>query len=566
MRFELLKAYYESQEYVDKLKWRAGVLQEMQRDEAGARKWFGRFMDGSPEGVIEFIEAFGYVKIPEFNNAIKPFFLFPYQKRIITHIVNAENSNQEHEILCDKPRGMGVTWINVWVLIHHWLFKKEWSAFVLSRTESEVDDGTSLPDGAIFGKIRWSLNRMPQWMQPPGFMPKGKKGTSTDMTLKLINPAMNSSIIGSSTNANAGRSRRYSYIMIDEAFFVENFETLYAALQSVSRIKVFISTVVPGIRFKKFKELAEQQGDYITLTWRDHPFKDIQWYNEMLKKAEFNEEVMKEVEPSYKVSKSSQYYPEIDQSKLAPLRYNSQLPLFASMDIGKGDLTVIIFYQYDGQYVYVISAYANKQKPLKWYMPFFAWWSFGDLAAAPTAMTDQILQLNDDTEGRRYNEWQIKYINRLKRMKKPIAYFGERAHTNRVMPLNRSVADELRVPPYRIKLLVNNKGTEFKPRRLAAQKLLPMTIFNSDIAEPYVLKLYDAISNSRYAKAANATSPESAEKPVHDAEISDYRAAYENFAVNFGRIIRHTARNDPDYRQKVAGNPFVKAMLAMLAK
>lgn len=560
MRFELLEQYYKSDEYFNKLKARAKILKDMEESEAQHAYWMDRFANTGFAGVILFIEVFAFVKIPEYNNAIKPFFLFPYQKDSIKHIVNAEDDNQDHEILMDKPRGMGITWILVWIMIHHWIFKKEWTAFVLSRTETEVDDGTRLPDNSIFGKIRWSIARLPLWLRPNGFELKDKKGTPTDSNLRILNPQTNAAIIGSSTNANAGRSRRYSFVFMDEAFFVENFMTVYNALQSVSRIKIFVSTVVPGTKFKKLQQMAKQKGDYLSLTWKQHPFKDKQWYDEQMAKAEFNEDILKEIEPSYVISKSSQYYPEISQARLMPLTYTSTLPLYASMDIGKGDMTVIIFYQYDGELIYVISAYANKQRPLDWYMPFIAWWCFADVALAASAMNGPISAIDYS----KYNDFQKKFMAHYRPWKKPIAYFGERAHKNRVMPLNKSVADSLIASPYRIRLLVNNMGTEFKPRRLATAKLLPRTIFNSDPSEPYVQELYDALMNSQYAKAENATSPEAGEKPIHTKEIADYRSAFENFSVNFARIIRHHASSDIEYKKKVSGSPFLKGMLGML--
>lgn len=564
MRYELLDNYYKGEEYTRKLKRRIEILSEMRDNPERHAYWCWQFANTGADGVILFLEVCASIKIPEYNNQIKPFFLFDYQKRVINKISEDEADNQDHDILIDKPRGMGITWIIVWMQIHHWLFNKEWTGFDLSRTESEVDDGTALPDGSIFGKTRWALARLPSWIKPIGFLPKLKKGTSTDSNLKLINPDINSSLTGSSTNANAGRSRRYSWTFVDEAFFVENFQMVYAALQSVSRIKIFVSTVIPGTRFKKFKDLAESRGDYISLTWRDHPFKDQQWYNEQLPKAEFNEDIMREIEPSYVVSKSQQYYPEIMQAKLEQLVYNANLPLYASIDIGKGDMTVIIFYQFDGETIYVISAYGNKQKALPWYMPFFAWWTFGEFAQPASAMRDQVLAIEDMVEGRKYNEFQRRFISHMMAWKKPIAYFGEVAHRQRVMPLNKSVADYLQAAPYRIRLLVNTKGVEFKPRRLATQALLPRTVFNNDPGEPYVTELYDALMNSRYAKALNATSADAGEKPVHDPEVADYRAAFENFSVNFARIIRHKAKSDPGYREKARGSNFVRGILGLL--
>jgi len=65
--------------------------------------------------------------------------------------------------------------------------------------------------------------------------------------------------------------------------------------------------------------------------------------------------------------------------------------------------------------------------------------------------------------------------------------------------------------------------------------LIPKMVFNQN--EDGALRVYDALMQSRYSNQLRTTSENL--KPVHDAEIADFRAAAENFAVNFGRIIRN---------------------------
>lgn len=511
MRYELLKNYYEGPEYLAKLRARAQALDLMSSDPLMRARMI---LDVYSTDPIAFIETFGCVKIPEYEGATKPFFLFEYQKRILLRLQEAEISNLDYEFLIDKPRGMGLTWILLWYMYWRWLFKPQWSGFLLSRTEAEVDDGSTLPDGSLFGKLRWMISKTPSFMLPEGFTPKGKKGTTTDMALRLVNPAIGSSLIGSTTNANAGRSRRYSFILVDECFSIEHFQAVWRALQSVARMKVFISTVKSGKMTQDFRDMVEKAGNYISLKWKDHPFKDQIWYDEMLKKSEYDPEVMKEVEVNYAINPRSQYYPEIAKAEVLPeILYDRGKPLYVSLDIGRQDLTVLIWYQFDGMYHKVIECYANRNRPIEWYAPFLN----------PT------LPYNPD----KYTPPQIERLKRVRAWAKPVAYFGEEAHNHKVMPLNSSPAMEF--IRFGIRLMWNNNAIKYEPRRLATSLLLPRTKFNGK--SEYVMTLYDAITNSRYTNAA--VSKDSAKKPVHDEEIADYRSALENYMVNITRVFRN---------------------------
>jgi hypothetical protein len=469
---------------------------------------------------IEFIETFAWVVIPEFNNSVKPFFLFPYQKKIVTKIWEAELSGLEHEILIDKPRGMGLTWTLVWYQIWRWLFTPNWGGFNLSRSESEVDDGTFDPGSSIFGKYRWGIQHLPSWLLPEGFVPKGKKGTTTDMMLRITNPQLSSSLIGSTTNQNAGRSRRYAFTFIDECFAIEHFSSVYRALQSVSRVKVFVSTVKSGRVYQEFKNLCETAGNYISLTWKDHPFKDKQWYEEQLKKAEFDPEVMKEIEVDYAVNIKSQYYPEVRQAKtLYDVQYNRDKPLYVSLDFGTQDRTVLIFSQFDGMYLNILECVSNSRKNLDWYVPF---------------LNPSIVENPDH-----YTPLYKGILKKIQTWNKPTAYFGEAAHFMKVMPLNRSIADEL--IKYGIRLICNNYAVKHEPRRHATSLMLPRTVFN--FSSDGVTELYDSISNSRYADSMRGTSKESHMKPVHDDVIADFRSSFENLCVNIPRIFRNQRKD-----------------------
>jgi len=535
MRYELLDAYYSSEEYLQKLRARVENLREMHQNEFLRSE---RLFDIYSVDPIKFIEDFCFIKIPEYDSQPKPFFLFDYQRNIIRKLQEFEDTHLDIDALVDKPRGMGLTWLIVSYIMWRWLFSPNFSVFILSRKEDEVDDGTSNPDSCIFGKIRWQLAMLPPWLTPDGFRAKKGHGTNTDSRLKLINPQIKTSIIGSSTNSSAGRSKRFSMIFIDECFYIERFQEVYRSLTSVARMKIFVSTTVESAQAKKFMESAKAANTYIPLTWQDHPFKDQQWFDELKEKARLldDPDLMREAQVDYTVSPKSQYYPQVAQSELCPLEYQDNRPLYLSLDIGgRQDLTVIGWWQFDGLNFNLLEAYENTNKPTVWYAPFLN--PFVEISDVQHTLAMSLgRDLND-----LYNEFHLKFFEKLKTWRKPVAYMGELDHTIKRRPTNLSDADVLR--PFGINIIYNQYAIEHKPRHQATASILPKVRFNEDSAA--VVKVYDAIQNSKYSgtdRSVNETL-----KPYHGTDgTADRRAMVENFAVNIGRIFKSQRKTITD--------------------
>lgn len=536
MNSRLISEYYNSKEYREKIKSRVENLQMLTADVINRKQQFHNMYSMDFE---KFCEEFLFLMIPEFGDAIKPFFLFGYQKNIILKIQEAEVSGKDAEFLIDKPRGMGLTWLIVAYFLWKWMFQPNWTAFILSRTEVEVDDGTQQPNNSIMSKFRWMLSHMPRWTLPEGFKLKVEKGNANDSTLKIINPVIKSGIFGSSTNSNAGRSRRYSIIFVDECFAIERFTEVHRSLTSVARVQVYVSTTKASREAKNFKDSINPKY-YISLEWRDHPWKDEEWYQEQLKRAEFDPEIMKEVDKGYSIAEKLQYYPEVKFAKTAKIKYNRDLPLYCGLDFGKGDLTVIVWCQFDGNQMNIIECYYNSNKgKCTWYAPF----------------------LNPDWEreqGVVYTPKAIQFMDIIRQWSKPTGFFGELAHTIKSMADGTSIANSM--AKCGIRILYNTYAVEHEPRRTATALLLPKMVFNEDSEN--VMKLFDAIANSRYS---NSTSTKNgAMKPVHDDEIADFRAALENLAVNTGRIFKHQRKESSDGDMNKQDSGFIGNLIRYL--
>ena len=510
VRIELLEQYYNSPDYREKLIARLESFQAAERDPLQLTQMI---LDKWSIDPISFIEQFGWIINPKFHNEVKPFFLFQYQKDVIKKVWESEISGQENEILVDKPREMGLTWVFVWYYIWRWLFTKNWSGAVLSRTETEVDDGTSSPEKSIFGKIRWGLSMLPDYLIPDDFTFKNKKGTNTDQSLRLTNPQLMSSIVGSTANENAFRGSRFSFSWVDECFFVEHFQAVHRSISHIASTRVYVSTSKTGRSNQKFVDLIREAGNYISLTWKDNPFKDQTWYDEKKKESEFDPEAMKEIEVSYSVNSTMQYYPELAQSKIAPVAYDRKRPFYISLDYGKQDHTVLIFWQYDGTNFNILECIYKNKVDFDWFTPF---------------MNRELAY----DESRFVNHKEV--LNKIRSWEKPRGVFGEPAHLQVHYPSNTSIQKELM--KYGIRLMVNNYAIQHEVRRKAVSMILPRCVFNQD--SDGVMELYDALLNSRYAGSAKGISKDSLMKPAHDDEVGDFRAAFENGACNIPNILR----------------------------
>lgn len=392
--------------------------------------------------------------------------------------------------------------------------KPYWSGFVLSRTETEVDDGTDSPDTSIFGKIRFFLAFMPASLVPPELLSSltQKKGTNFNKRLHLLNPETHATINGSSTNSGAGRSKRFNFVFIDEAFFIDRFMEIRRSLESVARVRVYVSSVKAGMTQENFKKMCAAKGRYITLSWHDHPWKDQIWYDEKMANIKFDPEIAKEIEVDYSISSVDQYYPEIKSAKICPVQYDPDKPLYVGLDFGKQDLTVMVFAQLNGPYLDIIECYANKEKKAEWYLPFL----------------NPEYVIGDESQ---YDERHYDTLNRVRSWRRPQYWFGESAHFTKVMPYNMSIADVLRKGG--VTLRCNRNAIKYEPRRMATSSLLPKMRFNEESEQ--VMELKDAVARTRYSKLITGSEG----KPMHDGETGDYRSALENLCVNVPLIMRN---------------------------
>ena len=194
-----------------------------------------------------------------------PFITFEKQDEFILGLKDGIEKGED--VLADKSRDMGATWIVLGVFVWFWRFSRKSVQFrVGSRVEDMVDKSGDMD--TLFEKMRYLLKKMPVWMLPCGF---DWKRHATYM--KLYNPQYSSAIIGESTNKNFARGGRQTAVLYDEYPEWEMGEEAWVSASDATKCKIPIGT--PKGSGNKFAELA--RGDEIKrkfhLLWYYHPRK-----------------------------------------------------------------------------------------------------------------------------------------------------------------------------------------------------------------------------------------------------------------------------------------------------
>jgi hypothetical protein len=514
MRQELVKKYLESQEFNQKFSYRLGTLEQVERDPILREQFlFNRWIVDP----VEFIDTFAVMFDPRLTQyPVIPFFLWDYQKEIVLRMLDCELRGKD--LMIDKPRDMGLTWTFIWYILWRWLFTTNWACLLLSRKLEEVDKKGS--PNCLFGKLRFAYYSLPGWLKPVGF-----KKRFHDNFAKFINPDMGTTIEGETDNPEATKGRRYSLIIFDEMFAMTYWQEIWSNTADTSKVRIGVSTATSSYTAKSFIDLMKAKNQLISLKWQQNPFKDEIWYQQELERRQGDElGFQTNIEVSYNIDPKYSYYPLIAKAKIKKVEYNPRLPLYCSLDFGAQDYSVILWWQYDGQFFYLLEGFQAKERRPDFFVPLLA----PDCA------------LPKDWEEIYFLEAWRKVLVKVRRWQKPRAYFGEIAHFARVMPSNTSIAQELyRLSDRRIVLQKNNYGNSHEARKAATDKILPITVFNEDGV--FTMKCFDAILNSRYKKIRQegTTANETVlSKPVHDPMLSDYRAAFENFAVNADKVVK----------------------------
>jgi len=195
-----------------------------------------------------------YVKVTHPVRGLVPFNLYPFQHRILDNL-------QKHRFnILRKFRQAGCTTIaasySLWMVI----FQKHKSVIILSKGDSESTE--------VLDRIKLMYEELPMFLRP---------GVAEDNkhTLKLKTGSV---IKSRPSGKQSGRSLAGSFLIIDEAAFIEAIDTIWAAVFPIISTggQAFVISTVNGIGnwYHDVYQAAisgENSFNSIDIRWQEHP-------------------------------------------------------------------------------------------------------------------------------------------------------------------------------------------------------------------------------------------------------------------------------------------------------
>jgi len=191
------------------------------------------------------------------------FDLYPFQEKVLKLF-------QKHDYsIINKSRQLGMSTLVSAYALWLMLFHKDKNILVIATKQDTAKN--------MVTKVRFAYQNLPTWL---------KIGTSEDnrLSLKLAN---GSQIKAVSAAGDSGRSEAVSLLVIDEAGFIDNIETIFtAAQQTLATGGGCIALSTPngvGNWFHKTYIAAQEQHNRflpISLPWSVHPERDQLWRDE----------------------------------------------------------------------------------------------------------------------------------------------------------------------------------------------------------------------------------------------------------------------------------------------
>lgn len=195
-----------------------------------------------------------YIKVIHPVRGIVPFKLYPFQHKIL----NALLENRFN--ILRKFRQAGCTTLGSAYCLWMAIFQRHKTIIILSKGDLESTE--------VLERIKLMYDELPSYLKP-GIAEDNKH------TLKLNTGSV---IKSRSSGKQSGRSLAGSFLMIDEAAFIENIDTIWAAVYPVISTggSAFVLSTVNGIG-NWYHGVYQQAIDganafnAVDIQWKDHP-------------------------------------------------------------------------------------------------------------------------------------------------------------------------------------------------------------------------------------------------------------------------------------------------------
>ncbi len=213
------------------------------------------------ESLLFFTNVFLWTYDPRKRVKKVPFVTWPFQNEAMLRI---EKHIGESDLLIEKSRDMGASWMILAAFMWRWMFFKGESFLLVSRNQSYVDDKNN--PKSLFWKLDFMLSMLPPWLCPAY--------RRTDM--ELVNVENGSVVNGESTTGDVARGDRRTAIMLDEFAAVDHADghRALSATFAATDSRIINSTAQGSIG--AYADLVRNAHiSRIRLGWWLHPHKNV---------------------------------------------------------------------------------------------------------------------------------------------------------------------------------------------------------------------------------------------------------------------------------------------------
>jgi hypothetical protein len=237
--------------------WRVSVLERAMEDIGFA----SAMREACRQDPLFFMNGFAWTYNPkEFSaHPKRPFILHPFQDDSILELIRAIG---ERDLLIEKSRTMGASWMCISAPAWCWSFLPGQSFLFSSRVEDYVDKPGN--PKALFWKLDYLLRNLPLWLLPEGFSFALHRSR-----MHIENPENGSVIDGESTTPNLARGDRRSAILLDEFGVVECGKEVLKSTRDATKCRIFNSTA-SGVT-TAFYSMRQTNIKKLRLHWSSHP-------------------------------------------------------------------------------------------------------------------------------------------------------------------------------------------------------------------------------------------------------------------------------------------------------
>lgn len=242
-----------------------------------------------------YVNSFVWTYDPRKEPSTLPFVTYPYQDATIIRLIEAILNGED--ILIEKSRDMGASWMCM--LAYEWLWHfRDTMSFLLASREEALVDKTGNPDC-----LMWKLDFI--WKNQPGWLTPRVHRTH----LHAENLETGSVMDGTSTTGDLGVGGRRTGILLDEFSLVTVGHKVLSGTADITRCRTFNSTPrgTGNAYYDQRQNMPESQ--VIRLHWSKHPekakglYKDPQtnklrspWYDKECERRSHPMEIAQELD------------------------------------------------------------------------------------------------------------------------------------------------------------------------------------------------------------------------------------------------------------------------------